>query len=427
MNCIKNSFILKGDICFCPDPEHIVFHKSSYLICLDGKSAGIFSQIPTQYQPLPLQDCSGMLIIPGMTDLHVHAPQYTFRGLGMDLELLEWLNTHTFPEESRYEDLSYADRAYRIFVRDLKSGPATRACIFATRHVPATLHLMKLLEESGLITFVGKVNMDRNSPDPLCEADADSSLSDTRLWLDQCSIFHRCRPILTPRFIPSCSDELMYGLSEIQKETGLPVQSHLSENPSEVNWVKELCPESSCYADAYASRGLLGSKTSPAIMAHCVYSSEDELKILHKYSAFIAHCPESNANLSSGIAPVRRFLQLGIPVGLGSDVAGGTSCSLFHAMAMAIQCSKLRWRMLDSSLAPLTVSEVFWMASAGGGAFFGKTGSFENGYDFDALVINDCRFQTLLRLTPAERLERLIYLGEDQDIIHKFTAGEKLW
>ena len=135
-----------------------------FLVCEGGRIAGVCSALPAQYAALPLLDYTGKLILPGMTDLHVHAPQFAFRGLGMDLELLEWLNTYTFPEEAKYADLDYADRAYSSFVEHLRRSTTTRAAIFATIHPPATRLLMEKLESSGLITCVGKVNMNRNCP-----------------------------------------------------------------------------------------------------------------------------------------------------------------------------------------------------------------------------------------------------------------------
>ena len=259
-----------------------------------------------------------------MVDLHVHAPQYTFRGLGMDLELLEWLNINTFPEEAKYKNIEYAEKAYKLFVDDLKSGTTTRACIFATIHNEATLLLMELLEKSNLCTYVGRVNMDRNSSENLCESSAQTSLEETNTWiLKSMEKFKKTKPILTPRFVPSCSDKLMDGLGIIQRKFHLPVQSHLSENISEVSWVKKLNPKSYCYGDAYDMFGLFGGN-GKTVMAHCVHSTEEEIELMKKNKVFIAHCPESNINLSSGIAPIRKYLKLGMNVGLGSDVAGGS-------------------------------------------------------------------------------------------------------
>ncbi len=422
------SFVLKGDLCYSLDRDHLKAVENGYLVCVDGVSAGTFDRLPEEYRALPLKDYTGKLIVPGLVDLHVHAPQYTFRGLGLDMELLEWLERNTFPEEAKYRDIEYARAAYRIFAEDLRTGPNTRACIFATVHVPGTLVLMDILEESGLITMVGKVNMDRNASDALLEADAAASLRATEEWLDAVKgKYLRTTPILTPRFVPSCTDALLDGLGEIQRRRGLPVQSHLSENRGEVKWVKELCPWSSCYADAYDRFGLFGGPGCPTIMAHCVLSGEEEVALMKERGVYVAHCPQSNTNLASGVAPVRRYLEQGLRLGLGSDVAGGNQMSIFRAMADAIQASKLRWRLQDESLAPLTVPEVFWMGTMGGGSFFGKVGSFEAGYELDAVVLNDARLCSVRRFSVEERLERMIYLAEECGVEAKFAAGTQLF
>ena len=248
---------------------------------------------------------------------------------------------------------------------------------------------MDLLEDSGLDTYVGKVSMDRNALEGLQEESAKEASAAVRQWLLETEgHYEHTKPILTPRFIPSCSDDLMEELLNIQKETGLPLQSHLSENPGEIQWVQELCPNSSSYSDAYYHAGLFGGDC-PTIMAHCVWLRDEEISLIKKQGVFIAHCPQSNTNLSSGIAPVRKFLDEGLLVGLGSDVAGGYSTSILRAMADAIQCSKLRWRLVDTEQKPITLEEAFYMGTAGGGAFFGKEAVFLDGYEFDAVVFDD--------------------------------------
>lgn len=423
----KTTFALRGNIIFTKEIGSLEIREQQYLVCEDGLVAGIYPQLPEQFQDVPVENMGERLIIPGLTDLHVHAPQYSFRGLGMDLELLDWLNTNTFPEESKYRDLDYAKKAYGIFVENLKHSATTRACVFATVHKDATLLLMDELEKAGISAMVGKVNMDRNCPDELREASATESAKNTMDWLLEVSKrdYKRVQPILTPRFIPSCSDELMHLLHEIQKGTGLPVQSHLSENLGEISWVQELCPWSEFYGDAYETFGLFGGKCR-TVMAHCVYSGEEEIRLMKKNDVFIAHCPESNTNLSSGIAPVRRYLNEKLQVGLGSDVAGGTTENLFAAMRHAIWASKLRWRLTDQSLAPLTVEEAFFLASKGGGAFFGKVGSFEPGYEFDAVILDDERLKHPQPITTKERLERIVYLGDEREVTGKYVAGQKV-
>lgn len=421
------NYVLKGNICYSRNKNELNVLEHGYLVCEDGKSAGVYETLPGQYQDYEVKDYGDRIIIPGMTDLHVHAPQYTFRGLNMDLELLEWLNTNTFPEEAKYQNLEYADQAYEIFVDDLKKSATTRACIFGTIHVNGTLCLMDKLEKSGLYTMVGKINMDRNAPEYLVEENARKSVEDTIRWIAESKKrFSHAQPILTPRFIPSCTDELMQKLGELQKETGLAVQSHLSENQGEIAWVKELCPSSKFYGDAYDQFGLFGGDCR-TIMAHCVSSSEEEIKRMKEKGVFIAHCPASNANLSSGVAPVRRYLEEGLNMGLGSDIAGGTSLSIFEAMGDAVKCSKLRWRMSDETLVPLTFEEVFYLGTMGGGAFFGKVGSFEKGYALDAVVLDDSNLRHPQKLTVKERLERMVYLSDDRNVVGKYVEGIQLF
>lgn len=424
----KETFALKGTIIWSESLTKLSIHEKAYLICENGVCAGVFPELPEKFSGIPCRDVGNNIIIPGFTDLHLHAPQYSFRSIGMDLELLEWLDTLAFPEESKYADIEYAKKAYSIFVDDLKRSATTRASIFATLHVPATMLLMKLLDETGVHAFVGKVNMDRNGAPSLQEKDADTSAAATRQWVEETLTgFQNVKPILTPRFTPSCSDELMAQLGKIQKDYHLPVQSHLSENLGEISWVKELCPNTSFYGEAYDQFGLFGGEDCPTIMAHCVHCPEEEIELMKKRGVYIAHCSQSNSNLSSGIAPIRHYLDEGLHIGLGSDIAGGTSLSIFRAMSDAIQTSKLRWRLLDDSLKPLTVEEVFYMATAGGGSFFGKVGCFTPGYEFDAVILDDSALLHPQPLSPKQRLERLIYLSDDRHIKGKYVSGVKLF
>lgn len=420
-------FILKGNIVYSKNKDELRILKDHYLISESGLVKGVFEKVPPEYAQVSVSDYGECLIIPGLTDLHVHAPQYTFRAMGMDMELLEWLETNTFPEEAKYQDLEYARRAYRIFTDNLKRSATTRACIFGTIHRDATLLLMDQLEQSGLVTYVGKVNMDRNCPDYLREESAEESGIQTVEWIKD--VLHKkyqnTMPILTPRFTPSCSDELMENLKKIQMYYQIPVQSHLSENPGEIAWVKELCPWSEFYGDAYDRFGLFGADCK-TVMAHCVYSGKEEQQRMKENGVFIAHCPESNMNLSSGVAPVRTFLEEGLHVGIGSDVAGGSTENLFKAMALAIQASKLRWRMQDDGLKPLTLEEVFYIATKGGGEFFGNVGSFETGFELDAVVLDDTRIVHSQNLDVRARLERMIYLADEREVRAKYVRGREI-
>lgn len=421
---MEYNFVLRGNVLYTPQCGALSVHPHSYLVCEGGQVAGIFEELPEVYRNFPVEDFGDKMILPGLVDLHVHAGQYAFRGLGMDQELLAWLEQNAFPEESRFADASYAARAYPIFVDALRRSATTRACIFATLHRPATLQLMQLLEDAGMPCYVGKVNMDRNSPDTLRET-TEESLAETRRWLEESRDFSQVRPILTPRFIPSCTDALMAGLGRLQQEFQVPAQSHLSENLSEIDWVQSLCPDTRFYGEAYDRVGLFGG-ACPTIMAHCVWSGPEERALLKENGVFIAHCPQSNMNVSSGIAPIKQYLREGQRVGLGSDVAGGAHLSIFRAMTDAIQCSKLRWRLVDQDTPALTLPEALYMATKGGGAFFGKVGSFEPGYAFDAVVVDDSDLPTTHTCTLEERLERFVYLSDGQPFA-KYAAGRRLF
>ena len=430
---MNNSFVIKGNICQTVKSGELDLHEASFAVCVDGISMGVFDVLPEKYASLPLYDFGDKLVFPGMVDLHVHAPQYAFRGMCMDLELMEWLNRYTFPEEEKYEDLEYAKTAYGMFVDALKKGATTRSCIFATRQRPATELLMELMENSGLVSYVGKVNMDREASEALTEDSADISAYTTFGWINAVKDrFENTKPILTPRFIPCCTDKLMEELREIQMAYGIPVQSHLSESRGEIDFVKFLRPENPFYGDSYNEYDLFGKNDDintdvKTVMAHCVWSTDDEAELMKRNGVFVAHCPASNMNLTSGIAPIRKYLDMGIDIGLGSDIAGGHSESVFRAITDAIQVSKMYFRMVNEEYKPLVFSEAFYLATKGGGAFFGKVGSFEDGYEFDAVVLDDSVIPHPQPLNLSERMERAVYLGLDEkNITAKFVAGRQI-
>lgn len=421
---MEQTFALKGNIIFTPVCGKLEVRPRQYLVCENGLVAGIFETLPERFVNIPVHDHGDRLILPGLVDLHVHASQYAYRGLGMDMELLDWLEENAFPEEARFADPAYAAAAYRVFADELTRSATTRASIFATVHRPATLLLMDLLEKAGLRGFVGKLNMDSNCPDYLRET-TEGSLAETRRWLEESAGFSGVRPVITPRFIPSCSEELMNGLGGLQRQFSAATQSHLSENLSEIEWVKQLRPSTRFYGEAYNQPGLFGGEC-PTVMAHCIWSGEEERALMKERGVFLAHCPQSNMNVSSGIAPVRTWLREGQKAGLGSDVAGGAHLSIFRAMTDAIQCSKLRWRLVDESLPALTLPEALYLATKGGGGFFGKVGSFEPGYEFDAIVMDDSTLPTTRRCTLTERLERVVWLSDGLPLA-KYVAGRQLF
>ena len=382
--------IYRANIIYTPTPGKLEIIPHGYIVVKsNGLVDGIYKELPENMDwRRQVMDFGDKILIPAFNDLHVHAPQYRNMGLALDLELLPWLNTYTFPEETKYADPDYARRLYRRFVHELWLQGTMRSAVFATIHPEATRILADLFIQAGMGAYVGLVGMNRNSPDTLQNTTAEviDGMRMLKAHLDE----HGdglVQPIITPRFVPSCSDKMLTALGEYAKETGLPVQSHLSENRSEINWVKELEPDTTCYGGAYDKYGLFGQ--TPTLMAHCCYTDGEELELMRKNGVYVVHCPMSNSNLSSGMAPIRKFLNAGINVALGTDVSAGHHMSMLRVMQYAIQVSKLNYAQTKGEMSFLSLSEVFYLATKGGGSFFGKVGSFEPGYEFDALLIDD--------------------------------------
>ena len=426
--------IYKAHILYTKEQSRFEVLENGYVaVDADGRVTGVATDLASlDSLDAEVTDFGDCLLIPAMNDLHVHAPQYRNQGIAMDLELLPWLQNYTFPEELKYASLDYAERMYRRFVHDLWRFGTMRACVFATIHTESTRLLMRLFQESGMGALVGKVAMNRNCPPGLSES-VEESVQGYENLISWCShegnltppsslLPPRVRPIVTPRFIPSCTPEMLRACGQLAAKYQLPVQSHLSENKDEIAWVKTLEPDSTCYGDAYDRYGLFGQ--TPTVMAHCVWTDGEELELMKRRGVMVAHCPTSNFNVASGMAPVRRLLDEGLPVGLGSDISGGHDLNIFRMMVYAIQVSKMHYQQ-NHERSFLTLSEAFWIATKSGGSFFGQVGSFEPGYEFDALVIDD-RELNHDNYTLLERLERYIYIGDDRQIMHRFCRGKEI-
>lgn len=414
----------KGNIVFTKTKDEFTTLENGYVVVEDGKVKGTFDSLPEEYKDVEVVDYGDNLIIPGFVDIHLHAPQFSNRGLGLDKELLPWLETYTFPEEAKFADANYAKRVYSRLIKELWKVGTTRSVVFSSIHKEATEILIDLFIESGLGAFVGKVNMDRNSPDDLTETIEDSLKNTEEILKKYADKSPIVKPIVTPRFVPSCSGGLMGELGALAQKYNVPVQSHLSENKGEIEWVKELHPDQKNYASVYDSYSLFGQQ--PTVMAHCVHNDDEEMKLMAKNKVFIAHSPDSNFNLSSGIAPIKKYLSHDVNVGLATDVSGGHTLSIPESMTTAVQASKARWVYVDDKYESLTTPEAFYIGTKGGGKLFGDVGSFEEGYEFDALVIDDSTIPDINKRTLLERIERYIYIGDDRNITERYVSGKKL-
>ena len=416
--------VYKAHILYTKEKSRFEVLENGYVaVDADGRVTGVSADWASlDGEGAEVVDFGDCLLIPAMNDLHVHAPQYRNQGIAMDLELLPWLQNYTFPEEMKYADTAYAERMYRRFVRDLWRFGTMRACVFATIHTDSTRLLMQLFQEAGMGALVGKVAMNRNCPEGLSESVADMVQGYETLIAEYNKSEALVQPIITPRFIPSCTPDMLRACGELAAKYQLPVQSHLSENKDEIALVQDLEKDSTCYGDAYDRYGLFGQ--TPTVMAHCVWTEGEELELMKRRGVMVAHCPTSNLNLASGLAPVRTFLEEDIPVGLGSDISGGHDLNIFRMMVYAIQVSKMYYQQHHDHRF-LTLSEAFWIATKSAGSFFGRVGSFEPGYEFDALVIDDSDLNHD-HYSLLHRLERYIYLGDDRQITHRFCRGKAI-
>ena len=422
--------VYKAHILFTKERTGFEVLENGYVAVEDGCVVGVSTSLSSLgCDEQTVTDFGDCLLIPAMNDMHVHAPQYRNQGIAMDLELLPWLQNYTFPEEKKYADAAYAERMYRRFIRDMWRFGTMRSCVFATIHTASTRLLMNLFREAGMGAMVGKVAMNRNCPPELIESVEDMVAGNEALIAEfgnlsplTSSFSPLVRPIITPRFVPSCTSEMLQSCGDLAAKYQLPVQSHLSENMAEIQWVHTLERESTSYGDAYNRYGLFGQ--TPTVMAHCVWTAGEELELMKRNHVMVAHCPTSNLNIASGLAPIRTFIEEGVPVGLGSDISGGHDLSIFRMMVYAIQVSKMHYQQ-NHDRAFLTLPEVFWLATKSAGSFFGRVGSFEPGYEFDAVVIDDHDLNHD-NYSLLHRLERFIYLGDDRHITHRFCRGQEI-
>ena len=414
--------VLLGNLVFAPAlGELTTLPHGALLLRDDGTIADVCAAAPAHCDA-EVFDYGDALIMPSFADMHLHAPQYPMLGMGMDLPLLDWLSTYTFRTEARFADTEYARRTYRRLARELITHGTTRVCMFSSLHTDATLILMEELERVGVTGLVGKVNMDRNSGDVLRES-TEESKRETLRWLDACSDFCRVRPILTPRFTPSCTDELMDWLGRLAAERGLYVQSHLSENESEIALVASLHPDCAQYWETYRKYGLWKDHT---VMAHCVHSDAREREAIRESGVCVAHCADSNVNICSGVAPVRTMLREGLNVVLGSDIAGGAQLAMNQVVTMSIRASKFRC-IADAEEDYLTVEEGYYLGSNAGHRYFGAGDGFRPGDALHAIVVDDGAFAEPAReLTLRERFERSIYLMDAPSIRVVWSEGRKV-
>ncbi|KAJ3833299.1 hypothetical protein F5878DRAFT_665769 [Lentinula raphanica] len=415
-----------------------------------------------------LQD--GQFMMPGLVDTHTHAPQVPNLGTGYQYELLDWLETFTFPMESNFKDVAFAKRMYPSIVKKFIAAGTTTCCYYGTLHLESNKVLAEIVHSLGQRALIGKCNMDRNCPSYYIESSSSQSISDTQEFIsyvrslppgpsddpDRPLIY----PVLTPRFAISCTKELLSSLkSLVHADTHLHIQTHISENLKEIQFTKELYPESDHYAGVYDLYGLLRNNT---ILAHAIWLQDKEIDLVKERKAGISHCPTSNFNLRSGMAPIGKYLDRGLKVGLGTDASGGFSHSMLVAMRNAsITSSVIALQHNPTNAAidegkftnrQLPLATLFYLATKGSAEVCDldkQIGSLEAGKSFDALIVDvtgigstDLERQADVNQDPRNAsttgmsshmssramlegmLEKFVFCGDDRNVSAVFVQGK---
>ncbi len=328
------------------------------------------------------------VIVPGLIDVHAHIPQYPAVARPEE-ELLPWLNRHIFPLEKEFRGEKVRP-VVEAFFRELAANGTTTAMLYGAVWEDSTDLAFEAAKASGIRAIIGKVMMDVNSYGWLHDGDGpDVSITQTRML---CRKWHgaadgRLEYAVSPRFAVTCSAELMKAAAETATEFGAYIQTHLSENHSEIKRVAELFPESRNYTDVYRSCGLLTSKT---VLGHCLHLGDEEIRMLAESGSKIAHCPTSNFFLNSGLFPLERLRDARIAIGLGSDVAGGPELNLWQVMRSAVEVQKAR-RFSNETIPELTATQAFYLATQGGAEVLGKEhliGTLDSGKEADIAVFD---------------------------------------
>ncbi|MBZ0169573.1 Guanine deaminase [Candidatus Methylomirabilis lanthanidiphila] len=414
-----------------PEAEDRYSYHTDGGIVIDGSgvilAVGDYHEVQQQYPSADPVDCSDRLILPGFIDTHTHLPQY--RAVARyGNELLEWLERDIFPTEREFTPET-ADTLCPIFFRSLLAHGVTTAAIYCSVRKDSTHVAFQWAEQTGIRAIIGKVMMDRNAPDFLLEKTSDSLQASEEV----CRAWHgaangKLLYAFTPRFAPTCSRALMRGVSDLASQYGAYIQTHLAENLAELQWVRELFPETRSYTDVYFGTGLLGPKT---LLAHAIYVSSDERRLLADTGSCLSHCPASNLFLKSGLMPLRELMDMGLRIGVGSDVASGPTLSPFEAMRSAIYTHTARRFLPDFGGGDISPTTAFYLATLGGARALrldDKIGSLVCGKEADFIIVNPQRLSPLptekwVEISPDTLLSRLIFCGDDRIVEQTYVRG----
>lgn len=383
----------------------------------------------------------GQYFLPGFVDLHVHAPQWPQAGISLDEPLNVWLEECTFPLEAKYKDTAFAQVVYEDLVEQLLARGTTTVLYFATVHLEASLILAKICSEKGQRGLVGKVVMDdpKMNPEFYRDPSTQQALAETETFIEAVQELAKTTkqgvyPVVTPRFVPSCTDEALTGLGAIAKKYDVHVQSHCSEGQWEHDYVKERFGKTD--TQVLQDFGLLKEKS---VMAHGNFIDSKDGERFIETGAAVAHCPISNAYFANGVLPLKQLKEQGVTIGLGTDISGGFSPSLYDNIKQAVISS----RMLEDGVdvqknsaqrgvenSRISVIEAFFLATKGGGdALKLPIGVIKEGFACDLQIIDTQQPSNKLPMfgvfdTPKELLQQILYLATTENIRQVWVQGE---
>ncbi len=429
------NLVLKGHVLsFAGDPfsdgldAALRFESAGAVHMADGiiQAVGPADQIVAEAPGARVLDYGKSLISAGFIDCHAHYPQLPIIA-SYGEQLLEWLETYTFPCEAAFGDVAHARAAADLFLSEAVKNGTTTACVYATVHPESVDAFFEASEEHGLRMACGKVLMDRNAPEGLLDT-AQSGYDQSKALVEKWHGRGRNIYAVTPRFAPTSTPEQLEAAGALWRENpGTLMQTHLSENPNEIAWVKELFPDASDYFGVYEKFGLAGPG---AIFGHAIHLMDRERAAIRDTGSAIAHCPTSNMFIGSGLFDMAglRGVDAPITVGLASDVAGGTSLSMFMTMRAAYEVAQLR----GHSLHPYQLWYLATMGSAKAMGIADRVGNIAPGMEADVIVIDPASTELIeRRAAEAESLRDLLFaqiiLADDRAIQTVFTNGMIAW
>ncbi|MEM6886856.1 MAG: guanine deaminase [Pseudomonadota bacterium] len=362
------------------------------------------------------------LICPGFVDAHAHYPQ-TAMIASWGKQLIDWLNDYTFPEEMRFAAPDYARDIAARYVDLLLNHGTTTVCSYCTIHPHSVDALFEAAATRGMAVVAGKTCMDRNAPEALRDT-AQLAYDDSAALIARWHGHGRARYAITPRFSPTSSPEQLSALGALWAEhPDCLMQTHLSEQPAEIAWVRDLYPEARDYLDTYEVHGLLGAR---GLYGHAIHLEPREIERLAEVGAALVHCPTSNTFIGSGLMDVSGFAARGLTLGLATDTGGGSSFSMLRTMAAAYEIAQLRGTALHAA-------QLLWLATAGSARALHREqeiGRLAPGLAADICVLDLASTPAIAQRfaaaeDPWEALFPTIMMGDDRAIADVWVAGQR--